>query len=301
MSSDKAEGYEQRQKKILSAFAGNIEPVKSPLAYRLGILLVAVVMILLPLLYLAIIALVGYGVYYHALEHTTILTMGRGRGRFVALLGYVAPILVGGISVVFMFKPLFSRPSKQVKRVSLSRDRESLLFAFVERICGAVGAPSPRRIDVDCEVNASASFRRGLISFLGNDLVLTVGMPLVAGMNLRQFAGVLGHEFGHFAQGAGMRLSYVIRSISFWFTRVVYERDAWDQQLVDWSNEFDLRVGWILYLARGFVWLTRRILWCLMMIGHIVSGILLRQMEFDADRHEAQLTGSDTFEPAFPI
>jgi hypothetical protein len=56
--------------------------------------------------------------------------------------------------------------------------------------------------------------------YLGNDLVLTIGLPLVAGFNLREFAGVLAHEFGHFSQGVGMRISYVIRSISFWFTRV---------------------------------------------------------------------------------
>jgi hypothetical protein len=65
----------------------------------------------------------------------------------------------------------------------------------------------------------------------GNDLVLTIGMPLVAGMSLRQFAGVLAHEFGHFSQGAGMRLSFIIRSINLWFMRVVYERDDWDERL----------------------------------------------------------------------
>lgn len=59
----------------------------------------------------------------------------------------------------------------------------------------------------------------------GNDLVLTIGMPLVLGLSLRQFAGVLAHEFGHFSQGAGMRLTFIIRTISVWFTRVVYERD----------------------------------------------------------------------------
>ena len=57
-----------------------------------------------------------------------------------------------------------------------------------------------------------------------------------------------------------------------------------------------MRVGWILYLARVFVWLTRKILWVLMMIGHSVSGFMLRQMEFDADRHEARLAGSEVFE-----
>lgn len=46
-------------------------------------------------------------------------------------------------------------------------------------------------------------------------------------LDLQQFAGVLAHEFGHFAQSSGMRLSYLIRSINHWFARVVFEEDQW--------------------------------------------------------------------------
>jgi len=77
----------------------------------------------------------------------------------------------------------------------------------------------------------------------GNDLVLAAGLPLVAWLSLRQFAGVLAHEFGHFSQGAGMRPTYVIRSISHWFTRVIYERDEWDDKLVQWSEGTDASGG----------------------------------------------------------
>ncbi len=286
---------EDRLKALLAGFKGDIQPVSSPVGYRLGIGLVAVVMILLPLIYLGLIGLVCWGVYYHAVNHVGILGSVRGRGAIMTFLVYLAPLVIGGILILFMLKPLFSRPARQPRLRRLKRAEEPVLFAFVERVCDAVGAPRPRQIHVDCEVNASASFRRGLWSMLGNDLVLTIGTPLVAGLNLREFAGVLAHEFGHFAQGAGMRLTYVIRSISFWFTRVVYERDEWDQRLVDWSQELDIRISWILYLAQFFVWGTRRVLWVLMMTGHAVSGYMLRQMELDADRHETRLAGSDTF------
>ena len=281
---------------VLLAFQGEIEPVAAPVTYKFGIFLVAVVMVLLPLLYVALIALACYLIYFHAIHDTALLGMGRGRARGFFVLLYFGPILAGGILVLFMIKPLFARPAKDPKKRSLSRQNEGLLFAFVDRVCAAVRAPNPMRIDVDCEVNASASFRRGLLSMLGSDLVLTIGLPLVAGLSLRQFAGVLAHEFGHFAQGAGMRLTYVIRSISWWFTRVVYERDVWDERLVRWAQDEGNRLGPVFQLARLFVWLTRRILWVLMMIGHAVSGLMLRQMELDADRHEARVAGSDVFE-----
>jgi len=281
---------------ILAAFQGNIEPIRVPPTYRLGILLVTVVMIILPLIYLALTLLVSYIVYYHTVNNIWLIGAGRGRGVIMSFLLYLAPIIIGVILVLFMFKPLFSRPAKPAAREPLDREKEPLLFAFVERICAAVGAPQPKKIELDSQVNASASFRRGVLSMLGNDLVLTIGMPLVAGLTLREFAGVLAHEFGHFAQGAGMRLTYIIRTISHWFTRVVYERDEWDERLITWSESWDFRLGWIVYLARFFVWLTRRVLWVLMFIGHAVSGFMLRQMEFDADRHETRLVGVDAFE-----
>ena len=93
----------------------------------------------------------------------------------------------------------------------LSRADEPVLFEFVNHLCGIVGAPQPTQIDVTNDVNAAASFESGLLTVVALRLKLTIGLPLVAGMTLRQFTGVLAHEFGHFSQGTGMRLTYVIR------------------------------------------------------------------------------------------
>ena len=265
--------------------------------YRMSVGIVAAVMFLLPLLYVAIIACVCVLVYLHAVYDTQLMGLGRvGRSSLATVLLYIGPILAGAVLVVFMIKPLFGGRSDRRRYVSISRAREPLLFAFVDRICTAVGAPAPARIDVDCQVNASASFRGGLWSMTGSDLVLTIGLPLVAGLDLRQFAGVLAHEFGHFAQGAAMRLSYVVRSINFWFARVVFERDDWDDALAGWSRRWDWRAALFVWMAVGSLWATRQILWCLMMLGHVVSSFLMRQMEFDADLHEVRLAGSEVFE-----
>ncbi|MCA9011215.1 MAG: M48 family metalloprotease [Planctomycetaceae bacterium] len=288
----------ERRDQFVSAIAGRIQPVQTSLQYRIALMLAALIMVLLPLIYIGVACAFAVVVYFHAIYSVAIFNHVRGRGALLALAVYLAPLVAGVTAVLFMFKPLFSRSAKKDSPESLQREQEPVLFAFVDRLCDAVHAPRPRRIDVDCQVNASAGFRRGLLSMLlGRDLVLTIGLPLVAGMNARQFAGILAHEFGHFAQGGGMRLSYVIRTISFWFTRVVYERDSWDVNLERWSQEHDFRIGMIFYLARGCVWLTRRILWVLMMVGHGVSGLMLRQMEFDADRHEVRFSGSSEIEP----
>jgi Zn-dependent protease with chaperone function len=289
------------QEKIVAGFHGNIPPRPVPFHYRIGLLIAAITMLLLPLVYVGLIGLASYGVYWHATENHTVFEQSGNSRRSrrnndkAALVFYVVPLVVGGILVVFMIKPLFARRGKSSERRKLDPKREPVLFAFVERVCKVVGAPVPREIHVDCDVNASAGFRKGMFSLLGNDLVLTIGMPLAAGLSLQEFAGVLGHEFGHFAQRAGMRLTFIVRSVNGWFARVVYERDAWDEALVSWCDN-DIRIAFIFYIARLFVWLTRKILWVLMMLGHVVSCYMLRQMEFDADRHETLLAGSKAFE-----
>ncbi|WP_218931966.1 M48 family metallopeptidase [Adhaeretor mobilis] len=281
---------------LAEAFAKPMKRSRTPMTYRIGILLAAIVMVALVAIYLSLIALSCYGVYYHFANHAGILEMRvGGRIKVLLFLVYASPIVIGPIIIFFLIKPLLARPAKLERTRSLTRKGEPLLFSFVDSVCKSVGAPRPKRIDIDCDVNASAGFRRGLVSFLGKDLVLTIGLPLVAGLSLREFGGVLAHEFGHFAQGAGMRLSYLVRAISHWFLRVVYERDQWDESLEAATEDLDIRLVWIVWLAQLGVTLSRGILWVLMQIGMLVSGLLLRQMEFDADRYETKFAGHKAF------
>ncbi len=287
-----------QQEAVLNAFGAKIPPIQVSPVYKLGLVVVALAMVLLPLIYLGLIAGVGYLLVYHLENNATVFRDMSGRA---ALFVFVVPLVVGCTLVFFMIKPLFARPEKEDDPFVLDPGSERFLFRFVAHLCRAVGAPEPKEIRVDSDVNASAGFRRGIWSMFGNDLVLNIGLPLVAGMTLRQFAGVLAHEFGHFAQGAGMRLTYIIRTVNAWFARVVYERDEWDQTLTEWSKDSDFRIMIVLMIARFFIWVTRRILWVLMMVGHGISCFMLRQMEFDADHYETCLSGSDTFEESMRL
>ena len=199
---------------ILAAFdADRLEPTKASLLYRLGLFAVAVAMVFLPLIYLGIILITGWSVFYHAMNHTDLMSGNTGGGGG-AVLAYLAPLVIGPIAILFMVKPLFARREEAEATLTLEEGEAPALNLFVRKICEAVGAPQPKEIEIDCQVNAAASFRRGWLSLFGQDLKLIVGLPLVAGMSLRSFGGVLAHEFGHFAQGAGMRLTFVIRNIN---------------------------------------------------------------------------------------
>jgi Zn-dependent protease with chaperone function len=277
---------------VQDAIDGDIEPVRRTPGYVFGAACVAAAVLVLPVLYVGLILLVVVLLYWHATTNYEVFRVFR---VYLAFIVYVGPLIVGVVLLVFMVKPLLARSPRARGGRLVRMDKEPVLAVFVEEIARAVHAPGPRRIEVDCEVNASAGFGRGLFSLFGHNLNLTIGLPLVAGLTARQLAGVLAHEFGHFSQGAGMRLTYIIRSVNAWFARLVYERDEWDVSLAEWCKEEGVE-GMIAAAIRVCVVGTRAILWVFMIAAHGISCFLLRHMEFDADRSEARLVGARTFE-----
>lgn len=200
---------------ILEAFTGEIPPVKRTFGYVVGSLILTVAMLILPAIYLAMIAAIAYLLFVHAT--TNIGPKSPIRGFWSLFFLYFGPLVAGVVLLFFMIKPMFARRSRSRTLRTLQFGEEPLLFALVTRIAKAVEAPEPKQIALDCRANASASFGTQLGAMTGGDLILTIGLPLAAGMNVQQLSGVIAHELGHFSQGAGMRLSFVVRSINAWF------------------------------------------------------------------------------------
>ena len=275
-----------------SAFRGTIVPRKPTAAYKGALLAVAVLMVLLPCLYAALTGLLGWWVHHYATQ--TLPRLLHGSLGLWLMAAFTAPAVAGAVMVLFMLKPLVVPRGRRMHPIKLLPQAEPGLQAFTERLCALLGAPRPRRIEVDCNVNAAASLRGGLRGFLRGEMTLTIGLPLVAGLSLEEFTGVLAHEFGHFTQGSAMRVTYLIRSVNAWFSRVVYERDRLDEWLVGTMFTGFGALTFVGVIANLGVWLSRLVLKTLMYLGHALSSVLLRQMEYDADRCEARVVGSDT-------
>lgn len=263
--------------------------------YQLGLMLVALFMVFLPVAYFAFVGSVGYATYWYGV-HGLVWFSGFTGGLYVYILKvviYVGPLVGGIIAVFFMFKPILARPRRREEPVELNPAQHPRLYQFIAHLSDMLRVPVPRRIFLDCELNASAGFRRGLWSFLGNDLVLTLGLPLVAGLNTRQLAAVVSHELGHCTQALAMRLGYLIDRIDGWFIRVVYERDSWDESFAEWANSVnDWRLSLIVACAGLAIWLSRKVLSILLHLGHAASCFLSRQMEYHADACAMEVAGS---------
>jgi len=89
--------------------------------YSAGLAVVAFAMVLLPLIYMALIALTAWGVLWHLKNDTWIFSSGSGRGGFVRLILYLGPAVAGGILAFFMVKPFFAKKAKAPKPITLDR------------------------------------------------------------------------------------------------------------------------------------------------------------------------------------
>lgn len=267
--------------------------------YQLGLAAVTIAMLVLPLLYVALTAAVGWGVYLFAIHCVPAILQWNLRSSHITLLAMfvciVTPIATGCAVVFFMIKPIFARRGRTPIAVVHNPAFEPEIGQFIESVCCALGAPAPWRIEFDCSTDASAGFVGGWTGLLRNRLILRLGLPLVAALTQRELAGILAHEFGHFRQGLGMRLSFLIRQVNGWFVRSVYCRDNWDERLATAAESEQNWIGFFSVFASLGIMASRGVLWLVMMIGHAISAFLMRQMEFDADAAEIQLAGSDTF------
>ena len=138
-----------------------------------------------------------------------------GGPGILGMMFYGLLFLTGASVFLALVKPIFLAREGSSREVRLHHKQEPLLFEFVHRICTAVGAPLPEQIVVDAQANAGASFVSGPFD---NKMKLLIGLPLVLSLDTRQVAGIVAHEFGHFTQTSGLRLTYLVRAIDQWFT-----------------------------------------------------------------------------------
>lgn len=301
-----------------AAFPRRIAPIRKSFRYRLAMAMVAAAMVVLPALHLALIAGVAAGTWYHVFHDTWLLgplrdpvawgnaRFGPGATRaamfgglaldFLRVTAYVAPPIAGFFVSIFLVRSLFVREGGGMRPRPLRRENEPFLHEFVDRVCDALGAPRPRRIDVDLRVNAGATFGYDFLEALFGRPKLLIGLPIAAGLSLPEFAGVVAHEMGHFSQGTAMRLGALVGAVNARMARMVFHRGRLDEAIESWARESPVAgLGLSFQFVRLCLWLARRIVTGFMVVANLMSAYLLRQMELDADRYETRLAGADVF------
>lgn len=275
---------------------GSIRRPRVPVFYLLSLWLVTALCLVIPLVYVSLIAGIGWGEhYFYTTQHLKDWAHGmRGTILILLLIVYLFPGVLGGMWLLFLLKPLFAPRAPAPVSYPMDTVREAEFVEAVHALCRAMGIRPPADIRVCNEVNAWVEFKGGLAGFLTGRKRLTIGLPFVAGLNARQLTSVLAHEFGHFAQGGGMRSSYLINRVNGWLHSRAYVEDRWDAELRRLSED---REGGLLtamaWTVRMCLSATRLLMKGLFQLSFRLSRHLSQQMEFDADRYGAIVAGSE--------
>lgn len=255
-------------------------------SYQLRTSLAILAILLFFFLYVGMVVGLGYLFYY-----AIIYDMG-SVNRLTILLKISA---IAGAAMLFVFtlKFVFNlKNHKPENRIKLEKDKNPEVWNFIDQICKETGAPKPKSIYVDPDVNAYVSYTNSWLSlFLPVKKELTIGLGLVSCLNLSEFKAVISHEFGHFAQSS-MKIGSYIMSANTIIHDMIFSRDKWDNLLDQWRAS-DIRLSAAAWVITPIIWIIRQVLTLFYQLLNIMHSSLSREMEFNADKVAVSTSGSD--------
>lgn len=162
-------------------------------------------------------------------------------------------LLPGGILVLIAIelRPRFGR----MEDGAVTRSEAPALYALVDRVAAAVGAPPPHAVVVDEDFNAGA----GTVG-IRRRRVLTLGLPLWGSLDPQGRVALLGHELGHFVNG-DVRRTLLTQPVYTTLPAVMHflspSRGSGSEGIVSWLGGWLWRVvaaalRWVVQVA----WLT---------------------------------------------
>ena len=257
-----------------------------PASYMFRATLAVLAILLFFALYAALVIGLGYLVYYaciydmvHINKLTIILKVGAVAGA--------AMLFVFTLKFIFKLKN-----HKRENRIKLKNEEHTDLWSFIHTICKETGAPKPKAIYADPDVNAYVSYTNMWLSlFLPVKKELTIGLGLVSCLNLSEFKAVMSHEFGHFSQRSMKIGSYIISANTI-IHGMIYDRDKWDDLLDQWRAS-DIRLSAAAWGITPIIWVIRQLLGLFYMFLNLMYSSLSREMEFNADKVAISTSGSD--------
>ena len=196
-----------------------------------------------------------------------------------------------GVMFLFLVKGLFH--SKQIEKdnyIRISEEDHPKLFGFLRQLCEEIGTDEPNAVYVAPGLDFAVISRVSLASIAvkpKQDLLL--GVALINAWNLSEFKAVLGHEFGHFAQGTTVTSYYYV---FFSICLSIVQEDWLDGIIRNLKDRKDALaiVGWLLWAPIAtFRWTIEKLFVVFSTQRHFVS----MEGEYHADRVGASIAGSN--------
>ena len=267
-------------------------PLRNKKLLRPALYLTAAIEVLFSLLYAGLVlALIG-GVIVPSLSTPWV-------GQFVAspLLALPLQLLVivlAGLFLLMLLKPLLALRINYHQGIPLSAGQEPDLHAFIEDVCERIGAPLPTEIRVHNDADIKTAYHRGPLGFLRNRTVLTIGVPLIAGMNCSQMAALIARHLNRYRHKFAPRATAILLAVHTWLQRAVYEQDMVDRTLQHWHDEGRLGDG--MYRAlQALVVPARKMVALRLYLSRLLERRVVHRIVAEADKMALVFTGTDGF------
>lgn len=217
-----------------------------------------------------VVALILWGLYVSDALYSRLLIYG------------LLVIGAAGYCLVVVLKPLFKifkRPKSKGKEIF--RKDHSELFALIDEVVSKVDCLQPKHVRVSDECNAYVYYPSLLGYIFTGRQNLTIGLPLLYGMNKTELKSILSHEFGHFTQKSVQtnRTANLSEFICASIARAIDEAEQSENSTAK--------------LARGYVRFAGKVMTKQYHKVAPYNGILSRAQEFDADHYSQQVAGTD--------
>ncbi|MEN3942073.1 hypothetical protein WJU23_12320 [Prosthecobacter sp. SYSU 5D2] len=205
-----------------------LTPWRGPIHFLL-LLTTSSLTLMLPLFYVFVVVLMGFYVGWLGFEWVTSLALAeKWHWQDILPLGYIS---AGAVTWTFMLRPLMPRPRSIHVALQITPSSQPRLFEMVDEICWHLRLDPPQEIWLDTTTGIRSSVKDGVLGVAGGELILHIGLPIVAVANARELAGMLVRELAMNAGGLGTTFSHLVRELNTWFYRALHERDPWEMEL----------------------------------------------------------------------
>jgi Zn-dependent protease with chaperone function len=284
---------------VVHAFQGQTVHRRPTWGYRLALVMSALGLALLIVAYFACLVGIGFGLYLYAIHVVPASGHVRGRAMIAVVLMHAGVALAGLALLYSLVAPLFRWHRDRSDSLLLHSGAHPVLHCFVRALSTLIAAPHPDEIRMNPVPNASAARQGRLLGILGGRLVLEIGEPLFYGLDLRALAGVIAHELGHFSQAtSGLLFRYIV-NVTNWFQEATERTGGIQETIGEHGNDGEGYSQILVIVAVVVTGLGRLLLLQFALLSRLMTFYLTRQMEFDADRYEAEVAGSAQFARTF--
>lgn len=264
--------------------------VPHSIAGKISLYLVALGALSLPFIYLGSLMAVVLALQWHV--HTNTDWLWSASSPITALL-YFFPILFGAGFLILMAKPIMAPSETTEHTVPLDLVKDSTVLALVERIAAAVGTRPPLEVRFSWQSVVMAESRSGIMRFIRNRPIVTIGLPLIGELKTNQLVHLLASELIRFSRRRSFILLRLLEQVHVLLYHSAFERDMWDtklDQMIQRSTDF--KVVTLLGL-KALIEMTRLPMAFLSQVCQLLTGRQLATATLNFDHYAAYLAGSE--------